>query len=77
MVKAATKSLAIAHGDKEMYDFEDTVGKRSNDEGWKDPKRVQKRRKAKKKIAQRRTAQLTNDKKGIGETQGKASKTWV
>ena len=30
-VKAATKSKAIVHGDEEMCDFEDKIGKRSDD----------------------------------------------
>ena len=71
-VKAATKSQVVAHDDEEMYDLEDTEGKRSDNKEWKEPKWAQQRRKEKKKIAQRQTAQSIYDKQGTCEAQGKS-----
>ena len=72
VAKAATKPQAIVYADEEMYDFEGTTDKRSDDEEWKGPQQAQKRRKVKKKIDQHRIAQSTDDKQGASESQGKS-----
>ena len=44
-IKAATKLQSIVHDNKEMYDFEDTIGKRNDEKSGKSPNRSKKKRK--------------------------------
>ena len=42
VVKVATKSQVVAHENEEMYDIEETTGKRNKYHEWKEPKWAQK-----------------------------------
>ena len=75
-IGAAVETVPVVedagHDDEEMFDVDEAASKDSKDEDWKEPRRAQKRRKARKKAEKRRTVASMDSEQGAGDAQRKS-----